>query len=521
MNYWAKAPMDRKQITLFSPTLDSCIGEDHPVRLFEEILSNMDWLRWEARYHGRLGQPPIHPKILAGVILYGMSMGIRSSRSLERACGTSLDFLWLTSARGIDHSTICDFRAKFPQELKDLFRQIGRVAMSMGLIRLNRVGLDGTRVLANSSRDGTRLAKTLEEKLAVLDEQISEAFAEAEAADRRESQLFGDESPNCLPGGLANLQKRQEALHKALASAKAMDAKRRRRKDTTNRPAKVPVADPDAAIMPNKDGGHAPNYTPTAAVDGQRGFIVDGDVTNEPVESPTTVPTVDRIAETFDERPKKLLADSHHGDGHNLAALDERGVEAYIPVDDGGDENPARRDHPRTPVARSHWERLPYTGKKNKRLAKSAFVYDASSDCYYCPMGRRLAYAKQTSDSRRVGMAYYRIYRCVDCGDCALSGVCARGKGARTVCRDQHEVLREAMSQRMRSPSGRKEYRRRRWICETPFGVFKGAWNVRRFLLRGLDKVKTEWSWTCTAYNLAKLVREVGRLRRRFAVAVA
>jgi Transposase domain (DUF772) len=93
MDYWAKAPIDRNQIALFSPTLDSWIPEDHPVRLFDEILSRLDWSSWESHYDGCVGQPPIHPRVLAGVILYGMSQGIRSRRSLERACANSLDLV--------------------------------------------------------------------------------------------------------------------------------------------------------------------------------------------------------------------------------------------------------------------------------------------------------------------------------------------------------------------------------------------------------------------------------------------
>ena len=62
--------------------------------------------------------------------------------------------MWLVEGRTIDHSTFCDFRTKFKRELKDLFRQIGRVAMHVGLVRLNQVAFDGTRVKANSSRHG-------------------------------------------------------------------------------------------------------------------------------------------------------------------------------------------------------------------------------------------------------------------------------------------------------------------------------------------------------------------------------
>jgi len=517
MSYWATAPMDRNQILLFSPTLDVTIDANHPVRLFDDILATMDWAPWEAHYHGKRGQPPIHPRALASAILYGMTLKIRSSRDLERACTTSLDFIWLVSGRSIDHSTICGFRTKFSKELKDLFKQMGQLAMSMGLIHLNHIGLDGTRVLANSSRHGTRTAKTLAQKLAVLDEQIAEAFARAEQEDRRDKKLFGDQTPNRLPAELANMQKRQAALAQALAKANAMDAKRRQRKDTTNRPAKVPVADPDSAILPNKDGGHSPNYTPMAAVDGAQGFIVDADVTNEATESQTTVATVDRITETFGTRPAKLLADSAHGDGQNLAELEARGVEAYIPMADGGADNPARREDPTRPVAQSDWDRLPTVGKKNKKLDKPAFVYDASCDCYYCPAGRRMEYIRDGREARRDLMVTFRVYRCVDCSGCGLSDVCLRGSGPRTVRRDEHEPLRESTSKRMRSESGQSEYAKRKWICETPFGLLKGVWRVRRFLHRGLEKVKTEWSWTCTAYNLAKLVRPVSHLREQFA----
>ena len=161
MDYWAKAPIDRNQIALFSPTLDSWIPENHPVRLFDEILSRLDWSSWESHYDGCVGQPPIHPRILAGVILYGMSQGIRSSRSLERACANSLDYLWLTSGRSLDHSTLCNFRTQFRSELKEVFRQIGRISMAMGLIRLNQVGLDGTRIRANNSKKKILSAETL------------------------------------------------------------------------------------------------------------------------------------------------------------------------------------------------------------------------------------------------------------------------------------------------------------------------------------------------------------------------
>ena len=168
--YWADPVFEREKARVYWPTLDSMIAPDDPVRLVDEVLTQTDWSSWEVEYDRTRGQPPIHPRIVAGAILYGMYRGIRSTRRLEEACRYRLDFQWLVEGRRIDHTTFNKFRTRFKRPLKDLFRQIGRVAMGLGLITLCEVAFDGTRVKANNSRYKTRTAKTLEEKLKKLDE---------------------------------------------------------------------------------------------------------------------------------------------------------------------------------------------------------------------------------------------------------------------------------------------------------------------------------------------------------------
>jgi len=226
MDYWAKPRTDRRQITLFSPTLDDAIGEDDTVRILDEILSRADWTAWESRYHGRRGQPPIHPRWLAGAILYGLMVSVRSSRRLEYSCRRNLDFMWLSNRFQPDHSTFAEFRTKCGSERKDLFKQIGRLAMAMGLIRLGEVGLDGTRVQANSSRHSTATAEALEERLEPLGRRIEELFAQAEQEERRDQDLYGSAGPMELPAELRELQRRQAKLTEALARAREVDAKR-------------------------------------------------------------------------------------------------------------------------------------------------------------------------------------------------------------------------------------------------------------------------------------------------------
>lgn len=524
MSGWAAAPMDRSQTALFSPTLDAMIDPDHPVRLFEEILAGRDWSGWEAHYDQRVGQPPIHPRILAGAILYGLSHGLRSSRRLEWACGNALDFLWLVEGRSIDHATFCGFRTRFQRELKDLFGQIGRLAMHMGLIRLNQVALDGTRVRANSSRHATASAKTLAERIQALDVQIEEMFATAEQVDRREEDLFGEAvSTNTLPPELADLKKRQAALQKALEAAQKIDAKRQQRnKKAPPKAAKVPVADVESTVLPNKEGGCAPNYTPLAAVDGQAGLIVDGDVLAAgEVEAEAVIPTLERIEETFQAVPPQLLADAAFPTGVNLTDLAQRGVEAIMPAEAArlAEQNPAQRADATQPVAEADWPQLP-RNPQTQKLDKAAFVYEARQDCYYCPMGRRMESAKVRTEHKQCGDSLYHMYTCSDCRDCRLAGACLSKKAqSRSVGRDQHEPAREALAARMKRPEAQEKYARRAWMAETPNALMKAWMGLRQFLLRGLEKVRTEWRWACTAYNLRKLVTIVAALRARFAVA--
>jgi transposase len=519
MDYWAKAPMDRDQMALFSPTLDAWIPADHPVRLFDEILSRLDWSSWESHYFRCVGQPPIHPRILAGVILYGMSFGMRSSRSLERACANSIDFLWLTSGRRVDHSTICNFRTKFHRELKDVSRQIGRISMTLGLIRLNQVGLDGTRIRSSNSKRKVFSAKTIEKQLAELDEQIEKMFSEAQDADDRERDLFGSSSTSSLPPKLSDLQKRKEALDKALALEKKIQARRRNRNKVPGHAPRVPVTDPDSATLPNKEGGLAPNYTPTAAVDSHRGFIVDTDVNGDGYESQTTVPTVDRIEETFGKKPVKLLADNAHGTGKNLKELEDRDIEAYIPPQHGVMEtdHPAQRDDLTKAVPESDWDKLPRSRQLQNKLDKSAFIYNSAQDCYYCPLGRKMEYVGDLVNQRNSGRVRIRRYLCQSCDDCPLAGACLMGKSKqRSVTHDEFEAPRQVMLKRLKTTAGQEIYGRRQWICETPFALIKNYLKFRQFLLRGLDKVKTEWLWACISFNLSKLVREVIRMRAEF-----
>lgn len=528
IDYWAETPMEREQIALFAPTLDAMITEDDPVRLVDEVLSLIDWCQWEAEYDGRVGQPPIHPRHVAAAILYGLYRRIRSSRQLEEATHYRLDFIWLLHGRRIDHTTLAKFRSKFRLPLKSLFQQIGRIAMSLGLVRLCEVGFDGTRVKANNGRHATRTAKSLEEKLAALDETFEQMLAELESndsADKTQRTLEGqDDPPNQLPPPLAELDQRRGRIREALAQARVADESRRKLgKNPEKNPAQVPTTDTDSRVMPNKEGGYAPNYTPTVTTDGHRGFIVDCDVTADVNEGSLAVVSVDRIEETLGSKPEKFLTDGGNNSGPVIEQMEQRDVEFYAPVQSSQpqDGNPAKREDPTQPVAESQRAELPRN--KSGQLDKSCFVYDAERNVYYCPQGHTLRYEKNRPDTRGHQRINRRIYRCTDCAGCPLASQCVsqQSKRGRTITRDDHEAARERLAERMSLASSQELFRQRSWIAETPFGILKSIMGVRQFLLRGLEKVQTEWTWCVTALNLGKLTREIARLRAEFTKSAA
>lgn len=507
-DYWAKAPQPREQIVLFPTTIDSMIPPDHQVRLFAEVLDLCDWSAWEARYHGRVGQPPLHPKVLAGLLLYGLRNQVRSSRRLEHAASHSLDFIWLLEGRRPDHSTICEFRTKFDGELRDLFRQVIRIAWHAGALNLTEVGFDGTRVKANNGRYETWTAEKVELEIGRLTKEFETSLAEMAQNDTEATT-----APTQLPPHLANLKERRELLKQI--REKCCDADNNRRKegiDPKRNPAQIPKTDPDARVMANKEGGYAVNYNPVVATESLSGYILDADVLNTQNENHELVPSVGRIEAAFQQKPERILADGAFSTGENIVALEQLGIELYSPLSlPEPKSNPAMRDDPTQPVPEAAWSQLPMS-PQIKRLDKSCFVYDPKQDVYFCPMGRSLPFDERKTDRQHGRKLVLMLYRCESCEGCPLASRCITDRstsGVRSITRDAYTDDRERHAKRMRSDQAKAIYKKRMQTAETPFAFIKQILGLRQFLLRGLDKVKMEWRWACLTSNVSKLGRHL------------
>lgn len=510
MTRWAQPPEQREQLVFYTRRLDDALPLGHTVRLLDEILGRLQWSAWEGKYHARLGQPAIHPRVLASVLLYGFFTRIRSSRSLEEALVVRMDFRWLVEGRTIDHTTLSEFRRRHSTELKDLFVQVCLLARELGLLTLDRLGFDATRARANNRRRGTRTPDELRQEKADLEAKYDELAAQTEAEDTREDELFETHSPHELPPELRDAKRRHEQLDAALQSlAAAKEAGR-------DVPKRVPTTDLESRVMPNKDGGHAPNYTPTAVVDIDSGLIVGADVLNCVNEDGHLLPSVDEVQKQFGlTAPPAVLTDGLNGTGANLAGCADRGIEIYspCPLPDPA-SNPALRADPSQPVPESEWTNLPtknvkVKGQARTQLDKSAFVYDEARDCYWCPLGQPLEYTSTTSEAcgsgRRIRARYQA--KMSACADCPLRARCLQGQSKpRMINREQYEAHRERHARKMATQEAQEMYALRRHPGERPFAVIKQQFGLRQFLLRGLKRVQDEWRWAATAFNLQRLI---------------
>jgi len=513
MANFAKAPEPRDQIVLFPQKLDEAIPIDHRVRLFDDILRRIDWKPWEDQYDLCRGQPPLHPRIVAGLILYGILNRVLSSRQLEEAVIVRNDFRWLVEGHSIDHSTICYFRHSNSEALKKLFVQIGLIAQRLGHLPLQCLGFDGTRMRANNRIRGSRSPEQLQESKAALERQFAELEARASAADAVEDQVFDGQSRSRLAKELADIDRRRRQVAAALAELEQAETK----------PPLLPITDPQSRITPNKDGGFAPNYTPLATVDIDSGLIVSVDVIPHVDEHRHLIAAVKDVQSSFGlaSVPPELLTDSMMCTGENLTACKRLGIEFYSPSKSQVKDNPAEREHLNQPVPETSWDRLPVKISKSAdgtqivQLSKEAFIYDEANDQYWCPAGKPLRFQRQTREvtkgRERIRFRYFSNE--ADCAQCPLAARCLNAKSKqriRSLSHEEHEATRRAHVTKMNQASSKAKYARRNHAGEQPFAVIKSQFGVRRFASRGLKRVRNEWLWLTSAFNLTRLFRLLG-----------
>jgi len=443
-------PVDRDTAFLLPPSVQDWLPENHLARFVVEIVERLDLRELTTAYRGR-GSDAVHPAMMVALLFYGYATGVFASRKLEQATYDSVAFRYAAANQHPDHDTIATFRKRFLKELSALFVQILRVAQQMGVLKLGKVSLDGTKVHANASKHSALSWEHACKIEAQLQAEVEQLMRLAEQADQSD-----------IPDGMSvpeELQRRAERLA-AIAQAKAAiearaaerhareqaayEQKMAERKATEERTGRKPggpppaapqsgprpkeqvnLTDADSRIMPAADGGFEQAYNAQAAVDVQTMLIVEQHVSQNPndkQEVETALAGLDAVAPIIGQADA-LIGDNGYFSAENVAACQAHQVTPYLA---------------------------------------------AGRDAHYPPLAERLSGAAPLPD-------------------------------------DTSAV--ERMKQRLRTPEGRQIYAARKCTVEPTFGIIKAVLGFRQFLLRGLHCVQHEWALVCIGWNLKRLHR--------------
>jgi transposase len=405
------------------------------------VRESLDLCEIEASYASGVGQPPFHPALMTALLLHGYASGIYSSRRIEKAARERADFMMIAAGDVPDFRTISDFRKRHLQALAKLFVQVLKLCETAGLAKLGHVALDGTKIKANASKHKAMSYERMKKREAELQAEVDRWLAAADAADAEEDELQGARRGDEMPKWVADKKRRiakiraakaeleaeakaaaeEETRRRAEAEAKRMAEGRKKSGIAPKPPSDEPdgkaqrnFTDPESRVLLTKDG-YIQGWNAQAAVDGTAQVIVAHGLTPSMSDHGQLVGLVDAVVAGLGRRPREVSADSGYLSESNLAALDERGIAAYIAT--------GRAKHP---------------------------------------------------------------------------GELKRKTGG---------PLTQAMRRKLKRAGWRSRYRLRKQIVEPVFGHIKQARGFRQFLLRGVEKVSSEWALVCTAHNLTKLAR--------------
>ena len=309
---------NRDQLMLLPPSINDFVEDGHITRTIDEIVERLDTKAIENQY-SELGRPAFHPKMLLKVLLYAYGSGLRASRKIEDACKSNLYYMYLSGMQVPDFWTICLFRRRFANEVEGIFCQVVRLCVEMGITRLGRISLDGSKLRASASAKRTKTKAEIEKLMRRVREEINKALAEAEAIDEEENRLYGDRRGDELPKEIRKKEVRLKRLDEAL---------KRLEEDEKE---KVNLTDAEANFMQERHGVIKPAYNCQVAATPEQ-VIVAYDTVCDATDIKQLEPMVEKVEENTGERVEEVKADcGYASEGNYEYAVETKKIDIYMP----------------------------------------------------------------------------------------------------------------------------------------------------------------------------------------------
>jgi transposase len=361
-------PYDQSQLLLMPPSLQEWVGDRSLARFVSDVVDELDE-RGELRaFYSSYrsdgwGRPAYPPRMMVKVLLYGCSVGVRSSRKLDQALEQDVCFRYLAGNLKPDFRTLSRFRADNTEALDGMFVHVLQLCNEAGLVKLGQVALDGRRVAGNAALERNRTK-------AELLELVRKIRAEAEATDAAEDLLYGeDKRGDELPEQLQTREGRLKAIRAALDQLKKpeeeiraeyekkVEARAQQEKKTGKRirgrkpklkedeikRMRANLTDPQSRTMKSRKG-FVQGYNGQAMVDCSSQVIVAQDLSQDAVDWALLKPMLERC-ETQAGAPARIcIMDGGYWSEAN-AAVEDGKTKLYIAVGSSA-EFEGRKDKP-------------------------------------------------------------------------------------------------------------------------------------------------------------------------------
>lgn len=452
---------DYEQQLMLPPTMEDWVGADHPARFIREFVETLELRELGLDTLGREeGGVAYDPRLLLGAWLLGYLRRIRSTRALEQACREEMGFVWLTGNHRPDHHALWRFWRAHRKAVHRLFRQSVKVAVEMNLVGLAVQALDGTKIAAVASGRGGFDRAHLEKLLQGLEASLAPYEAEIEAA--------GNEGTAKLPGELQNRMELRTQVRAALERVKSGETKH------------AHPLEPEAARM-ECDGKNRFGYNAQAVVDAKEQVIVASDVAATADDhqqlTPMTAQAQANVAPA--ESTPTTLADGGYAGAAQLSEAQAAGHDVLTPL-------PGAWKDTSDPYHAAH------------------FRHDAERNVVICPQARELPWQRtRLKDGRPV-----EVYRSAKvCKDCPVRTHCTSDRHGRMIEIQPGRAALERLHARWQLAATAELYSLRAPTAEPVFAQVKQQMGFRRWTVRGLQNVKAQWAWLCTAWNLKVIFR--------------
>jgi transposase len=440
--------IDRETAYLLPPSVDEWLPEKHLARFIGEVIDGLDLGRMSRDYRGS-GSASYHPRMLLGIFVYGYATGIFSSRKLERATYDSVAFRFLAANDHPDHDTIATFRRRFLKEIEKLFVDVLKLAREMGVLKMGTIGLDGTKIHANASRHSALSYEHAGKIEAQLKTEVADLMAKAEAADAADIP-----DGMSIPDELARREERIRKIAEARATIEAR-AKERHAREMAEHEAKIAAREAKIAATGKKPGGRPPQ---------------------PPVEGPRPK---DQVNLTDEDSRIMPVAGGGFEQCYNAQAAVAAGSMPVVATDVVQAPNDKQQVEPMLEKIGALPEAL---GKVENLLADTGYFSAENVDaCKKAGVEPVIAMGRQPHNP-------------------PLSE-----RFEKTPEAPKNPTPVEAMAYKLRTPEGRALYALRKQTPEPVFGIIKSVLGFRQFSLRGLEKVRGEWSLVTMAWNLKRM----------------